>query len=145
MIILDTNVLSELVKSVPDPRVVDWLDSLVPEEVMTTAMTAAELWYGVRRLPDGKRRSELAEGIDAMLFEDLGGRIEVFDAAAATRYADIVMARERLGRPIAAADAQIAAICASRKATLATRNVKDFESTGVTLVNPWNEATGMRG
>ncbi|MGW1465243.1 PIN domain-containing protein [Streptomyces sp. NPDC002308] len=145
MIILDTDVLSELVKSVPDPRVVDWLDSLVPEEVMTTAVTAAELWYGVRRLPGGKRRSELAEGIDAMLLEDLGGRIEVFDAAAATRYADIVMARERLGRPIAAAGAQIAAICASRKATLATRNVKDFEGTGVTLVNPWNEATGMRG
>ncbi|WP_327176721.1 type II toxin-antitoxin system VapC family toxin [Streptomyces sp. NBC_01335] len=145
MIILDTTVLSELVKPVPDPRVVDWLDSLVPDEVMTTAVTAAELWHGVRRLPDGKRRSELAEGIDAMLFEDLGGRIEVFDAAAASRYADIVMARERLGRPIASADAQIAAICARRKATLATRNVKDFEDTGVPLVNPWNEATGRRG
>lgn len=145
MIILDTNVLSELVKPVPEQRVVDWLDSLVPDEVMTTAVTAAELWYGVRRLPDGKRKSELAEGIDAMLFEDLGGRIEVFDAAAATRYADIVLARERLGRPIAAADAQIAAICARRKATLATRNVKDFEGTGVTLVNPWDDATAPRG
>ncbi|MFD6528478.1 type II toxin-antitoxin system VapC family toxin [Streptomyces sp. NPDC060184] len=143
MIILDTNVLSELVKPVPDLRVVDWLDGLVPDEVTTTAVTAAELRCGVRRLPDGKRRSELAEGIDAMLFEDLGGRIEVFDAAAATRYADIVMARERLGRPIAAAaDARIAAICVRRKATLATRNVKDFEDTGVTLANPWDDVTG---
>lgn len=111
---------------------------------MPTAVTAAELSYGVRRSPDGKRRSELAEGIDAMLFEDLGGRIEVFDAAAATRYADIVMGRERLGRPITAADAQIAAICARRKATLATGNTKDFEGTGVTLVDPWNEAPGTR-
>ncbi len=144
MIILDTNVLSELVKPVPEQRVIDWLDSLVPDEVVTTAVTAAELWYGVRRLPDGKRKSELAEGIDAMLFEDLGGRIEVFDAAAATRYADIVLARERLGRQIAAADAQIAAICAKRTATLATRNVKDFEGTGVVLVNPWDDATATR-
>ncbi len=144
MIILDTNVLSELVKPVPEQRVVDWLDSLVPDEVMTTAVTAAELWYGVRRLPDGKRRAELAEGIDAMLFDDLGGRIEVFDAAAANRYADIVMAREKLDRPIAAADAQIAAICAKRKATLATRNVKDFEGTGVVLVNPWDDPAFRR-
>ncbi|MCX5170082.1 type II toxin-antitoxin system VapC family toxin [Streptomyces antibioticus] len=145
MIILDTNILSELVKPAPEQRVVEWLDSLAPDEVVTTAVTAAELWYGVRRLPDGKRKSELADGIDAMLFEDLGGRIEVFDAAAATRYADIVLVRESLGRPIAAADAQIAAICARHRATLATRNVKDFEDTGVPLVNPWDDASAARG
>ncbi|MEU6354984.1 type II toxin-antitoxin system VapC family toxin [Streptomyces sp. NPDC047072] len=145
MIILDTDVLSELVQPVPEQRVIDWLDTLVPDEVATTAVTAAELWHGVRRLPDGKRRSELAEGIDAMLFEDLGGRIEVFDAAAAGRYADIVTVREKLGRPIASADAQIAAICARRKATLATRNVKDFGDTGITLVNPWDHRLSARG
>ncbi|WP_415952427.1 type II toxin-antitoxin system VapC family toxin [Streptomyces sp. KLOTTS4A1] len=137
MIILDTNILSELVKPAPHQQVIDWLDSLVPDEVATTAVTAAELWHGVRRLPDGKRRAELAEGIDAMLFDDLGGRIEAFDTAAASRYADIVTAREKAGRPIATADAQIAAICAKRGAVLATRNVKDFEGVGITLVNPW--------
>ncbi|WP_129841381.1 type II toxin-antitoxin system VapC family toxin [Streptomyces sp. RFCAC02] len=145
MIVLDTNILSELIKPVPEQRVIDWLDDLVPDEVVTTSVTAAELWYGVRRLPDGRRRSELAEGIDTMLFEDLGGRIEVFDAASATRYADIALARERSGRPIATADAQIAAICARRRATLATRNVEDFEGTGVLLVNPWDGAAATRG
>lgn len=138
MIVLDTNVLSELVKSTPEQRVIDWLDSLTTREVGTTAVTAAELWYGVRRLPDGRRKSILAAGVDAVLYEDLRGRIEVFDTAAANRYADIVTARERKGRPIAAADAQIAAICASRHATLATRNVDDFTDTGIDIINPWD-------
>lgn len=138
MIILDTNVLSELVKATPEQRVLDWLNSNEPSEVATTATTASELWYGVRRPPDGKRRSILATGIDAMLYEDLRGRIEVFDAAAAGRYADIVTSREQRGQPIGIADAQIAAICASRHATLATRNVKDFLHTGIDLIDPWN-------
>lgn len=138
MIILDTNVLSELVKITPEQRVIDWLDALVPSDVATTAITAAELWHGVRRLPDGRRKAMLAAGVDAMLYEDLRGRIEVFDTASANRYADIVTARERAGRPISVADAQIAAICASRHATLATRNVDDFTDTGVDIVNPWD-------
>lgn len=138
MIILDTNVLFELVKPKPEQQVIDWLDSLNTQEVGTTAITAAELWYGVRRLPDGRRKSTLAAGVDAVLYEDLRGRIEVFDTAAASRYADIVTARERKGRPIAAADAQIAAICTSRHAILATRNVDDFTGTGVDIINPWD-------
>jgi predicted nucleic acid-binding protein len=138
VIVLDTNVLSELVKAVPEQRVLDWLDSLDAREVATTAVTAAELWYGVRRMPDGRRRSALATGIDAVLYEDLQGRIEVFDATAAGRYADIVTSRERQGQPITTADAQIAAICLSRHATLATRNIKDFVSTGVGLIDPWS-------
>jgi len=137
VIVLDTNVLSELVNYTPEQRVLDWLDSLETREVATTAVTAAELWYGVRPMPDGRRRSALAAGIDAMLYEDLQGRIEVFDAVAAGRYADIVTARERQGHPIGMADAQIAAICASRHATLATRNIKDFVDTGIELVDPW--------
>ncbi|MQY24165.1 type II toxin-antitoxin system VapC family toxin [Nocardia macrotermitis] len=143
MIILDTNVLSELVKSTPEQRVLHWMDSLDSGDVATTAVTAAELWYGVRRMPDGKRRSLLAAGIDAMLYEDLQGRIEVFDATAAGRYADIVLTRERQGQPINTADAQIAAICASRHATLATRNTKDFTDTGIELIDPWSHAPGV--
>jgi predicted nucleic acid-binding protein len=138
MIVLDTNVLSELVKAQPAQRVLDWLDSLEARHVATTAVTAAELWYGIRRMPDSRRRSTLAAGIDAMLYEDLQGRIEVFDAAAAGRYADIVTSRELQGQPIGAADAQIAAICANRHATLATRNIKDFVNTGIELIDPWS-------
>jgi toxin FitB len=137
MIVLDTNVLSELVKASPEQRVLDWVDSLPAHEVVTTVVTAAELWYGVRRMPDGRRRAMMVAGVDAMLYEDLQGRIEVFDSAAAGWYADIVTARERQGRPIAMADAQIAAICASKHAALATRNVKDFMNVGIELVDPW--------
>lgn len=88
-------------------------------------------------MPDGRRKSTLVAGIDAVLYEDLRGRIEKFDTAAANRYTDIVLARERSGQPISMADAQIAAICASRAATLATRNVKNFAGTGIAIVDPW--------
>jgi toxin FitB len=137
MIILDTNVLYELVKPTPSRRVVEWLDAFSAHQVATTSITAAELWYGVGRLPDGRRKNLLSSGVDRMLYEDLNGLIEVFDTSAASRYADIVVGREQRGRPIEIADAQIAAICASRNATLATRNVKDFEDTGIELFNPW--------
>lgn len=138
MIVLDTNVLSELAKLVPDQQVVAWLDTIAPRDLATTAVTAAELWYGVRRMPEGRRKALLAQDVDGLLYEDLGSRIEVFDVAAASRYADIVAQREQQGRPIGIADAQIAAICASRNATLATRNIKDFDDTGIELINPWD-------
>ena len=137
MIILDTNVLSELIKSAPDKHVTDWLNLLAPREGATTSVTAAELWYGVRRLPEGRRKNILATGIDRMLYEVLDGLIEPFDTSAASSYADIVAMRAQLGRPIEVADAQIAAICSSRNATLATRNIKDFEGTGIELIDPW--------
>ncbi|WP_067853277.1 type II toxin-antitoxin system VapC family toxin [Nocardia shimofusensis] len=137
MIILDTNVLSEVVKQAPEQRVIDWLDAQPAVGIATTAVTAAELWYGVRRLPDGRRKAGLVAGIDAVLYEDLQGRIERFDTAAASRYADLVIARECVGQPISMADAQIAAICVSRGAVLATRNVRDFAGTGIEIVDPW--------
>lgn len=137
MIILDTNVLSELTRKKPEAAVLDWLDALPVAEVATTAITAAELRYGVARLPDGRRKTLLAETIHALLNEDFRGRVEPFDELAAERYALVVSDRDKLGRPITAADAQIAAICHARRATLATRNTKDFEETGIELVNPW--------
>ncbi|WP_433871374.1 type II toxin-antitoxin system VapC family toxin [Saccharopolyspora sp. CA-218241] len=138
MIVLDTNVLSEITRRSPDPRVVAWLDSLPTAEVATTAITAAELLYGVTRLPDGHRKSSLTAAIHALINEDFHGRVESFDAPAAAEYAAVVIERERLGRPISAADARIAAICRARRAVLATRNIEDFDETGIELVNPWS-------
>ncbi len=137
MIILDTNVISELTRRSPAPGVVSWLDSLPVTEVSTTAVTAAELLYGVARLPTGHRRNELAAAIHGLLSDDFRSRILPFDEDAAGHYAEIAAARERLGRPVGRAETQIAAICRAARATLATRNVPDFEETGIKLLNPW--------
>lgn len=142
MILLDTNVLSELVRPEPDRGVTEWLDSLDPTAVATTAITAAELLYGVARLPAGRRKERLGEAIHGLIEEDLEGRVEPFDAAAAGRYAELHGDRERAVRPISAADAQIAAICRKLGATLATRNTSDFEDTGIDLLDPWQESAG---
>ncbi|MGH3312291.1 MAG: type II toxin-antitoxin system VapC family toxin [Streptomyces sp.] len=114
-----------------------WLDSLPTEEVLTTAVTAAELLYGVARLPAGSRKTALTDAVHALIHEDLRGRVEPFDAASADHYALVVTGREKAGLPISVADAQIAAICRTRRATLATRNTKDFVDTGIELVDPW--------
>lgn len=137
MIVLDTNVISELTRQAPAPGVISWLDSLAAAEVATTAITAAELLYGVARLPGGRRKTTLKAAVDGLLSDDFQGRVLAFDEPAARRYADIVTARERLGRPIGAADAQIAAICQTIDATLATRNTEDFDEAGIDLINPW--------
>lgn len=137
MILLDTNVVSELTRSEPDPGVLAWLDELDASEVGTTAITAAELWYGVTRLPAGRGRTDLTEAVRGLLEEDFEERVAPFDAVAAQVYGLVVTDREQSGRPIGVADAQIAAVCRRLGATLATRNTKDFEGTGVDLVNPW--------
>ena len=137
MIVLDTNVISELTRHSPTPGVVSWLDSLTATEVSTTAITAAELLYGVARLPSGRRKARLEAAVHGLLTEDFQGRILPFEERAAGRYAEVVAARERIGRPIGQADAQIAAICRTIHGTLATRNTADFEKTGIELVNPW--------
>ena len=137
MIILDTNVISELTRQTPAPGVLSWLDSLAVAEIATTAITAAELLYGVARLPDGRRKTELAAAVDGLLNDDFQGRVLSFGEPAARRDAGIVSGRERLRRPIGVADAQIAAICRTVDAALATRNTDDFEETEIELVNPW--------
>ncbi|MFI4992482.1 MAG: type II toxin-antitoxin system VapC family toxin [Solirubrobacterales bacterium] len=137
MVLLDTNVLSELVRPEPDEKVVSWLDSLDAATVATTAITAAELLYGVARLPDGRRKQQLSEAIDGLIEEDFDGRIEPFDVTAATHYAALVSDRDTLGRPISVVDAQIAAIARKLEATLATRNIDDFKDTGIDLIDPW--------
>jgi len=137
VIVLDTNVISELTRQAPAAGVISWLDSLTAAEVATTAITAAELLYGVARMPAGRRKTELATAVNGLLSDDFEGRVLPFDEPAAQRYADIVTRRERLGRPIGTADAQIAAICRTIEATLATRNTNDFEEAGIELINPW--------
>lgn len=137
MIILDTDVLSELSRQDPSEQVMSWLDAQPARETATTAVTAAELRYGVARLPDGRRKTRLAEAVRGILDDDLAGRIEPFDAAATAHYAVIVAGRERTGRPISVADAQIAAICRKLRATLATRNTRDFGGTGIEVLDPW--------
>lgn len=137
MIVLDTNVISEVFRPGPDPQVVAWLESLTGDVAITT-ITLAELLAGVRRLPDGRRKSVLMARIDTVMqpYRETGAVLS-FDDVAAEHYADIVVARERSGLPITTADAQIAAICRSRRASCATRNTKDFAGTGIELLNPW--------
>jgi toxin FitB len=137
VIVLDTNVISELTRQVPEPAVISWLDSLPAEHVATTAITAAELLYGVARMPSGRRKAELAAAVNGLLGEDFRDRVLPFDDHAAARYAHIACGREKLGRPIGVADAQIAAICRTLDAALATRNTDDFSETGIELINPW--------
>ena len=142
MIILDTDVISELARVDPEPNVLAWLDSLPAAEVAITAITAAELLYGVARLPDGRQKATLAEMIDALISEDFRGRVQSFDDLAAEQYAAVVVGREKKRRPISTADAQIAAICRVHSAGLATRNTDDFTGTGIDLINPWNASGG---
>lgn len=141
MIVLDTNVVSELMRRAPEPRVVAWVDRFPVEEVFVTAVTAAELRYGAARLPDGRRRRELVVRVGELLAEDFQDQVLPFDGAAAVHCAEIAAGRERDGRPISMADAQIAAVCRCYGARLATRNVEDFSGTGAQVVNPWDPHT----
>ena len=140
MIVLDTNVVSELMRSDPDAAVVGWVDSQPSVDLVLSAVTVAELLYGIARLPDGRRKSRLATQVEAMIAADFEHRVLPFDATAAAHVADIAARRERTGRPIGTADAQIAAICRSYGAVLATRNGSDFDDTGIRVVNPWVSA-----
>lgn len=137
MIVLDTNVLSELMRPSPHQRVVSWLDAQDPEAVATTAITVAEILYGVGRLSDGKRKEALGHVAVEIFEEDLAGRVFPFDLDAARHYAAMASAAERAGRRCSMADAQIAAICRCHEAKLATRNVKDFEVLEIATINPW--------
>ena len=139
MIALDTNVISELMRPRPDERVLAWIETTT-EEIAITSVTLAELLAGLRRLPDGRRRAEISSRVGVVVAEYRGtGSVLPFDEAAAEQYAEILALRERAGLPIATADAQIAAICAARGATCATRNTSDFAGTGIELFDPWVE------
>jgi len=137
MIILDTNVLSELIKAHPAPQVERWLDAKPPASLFTTTVTQAEMLYGVAILPVGRRRDLLEHAVKSMFAEDFRGRVLPFDGAAAAAYAAIVAERRRAGRPISQFDAQIVAIARSRGSAVASRNVKDFDGCGVKIHDPF--------
>ena len=138
MILLDTNVLSELMRAKPDPRVLAWVDSQPASRLMICSITVAEILYGIARMPDGKRKQGLLDIASAMFDEDFAGNILPFDADAAVHYAEIAAEGEARGRGVDMADAQIAAIGRLHDAVISTRNIRHFESLGVSLIDPWN-------
>ncbi len=138
MIIVDTNVISELMRAVPEPKVLRWFEENDGGDLFLTAINEAELRTGAGILAAGKRRDQLVIAIDAMIDEDFAGRVLPFDSPAARLYAEIAVARRSAGRPISDADCQIAAITRMWNAALATRNIRDFEGCGIVLVNPWD-------
>lgn len=137
MIVLDTNVLSELMRPEPNARVVRWLEKQPTTRLFTTSITQAEILHGILVLPPGKRRQALEEAAGGMFEEDFAGRVLAFDSAAALAYATLARDRQRAGRPISQFDAQIAAIAAVHNASVATRNVADFEGCGIEVLDPW--------
>jgi toxin FitB len=139
MIILDTNIVSELMRPTPAPTVLAWLRRQTGSDLYTTAITAAEIRYGIARLPDGSRKRDLARAAGEV-FAAFPDQILPFDDPAAAAYADLVAQRERLGTPINGFDGQIAAICRRHAASLATRNGRDFQDTGLAITDPWQSA-----
>lgn len=137
MIVLDTNVLSETLRPQPDARVLAWMSEQPATSLFTTAVTRAEILYGLRLLPSGRRRDSLCQAVTAIFDEDFSNRILAFDNHAADLYAGIAAARKRAGRPISQFDGMIAAIARSRGAALATRNTRDFTDCGIDLADPW--------
>jgi toxin FitB len=138
MIILDTNVLSEVMRPRPSPAVLRWLEGQRALELFTTTVSQAEILYGVELLPKGKRRNALRAAAESMFEEDFGGRILPFDSDAARAFAVVVAARRDIGRPISDFDAEIASIARSRVAAVATRDTNDFANCGIKVLNPWD-------
>ena len=137
MIVLDTNVLSEAIRPVPSRRVLDWLAAQQPSGLFTTAISEAELFYGLALLPAGKRRTSLEEAVRRMLEEDFAQRVLPFDRAAASAFAVIASGRRKKGRPISEFNAQIAAVARINGAAVATRNADDFRDCGIGVIDPW--------
>jgi toxin FitB len=139
MIILDTNVLSELIKRQGSTVVRNWVAEQPVTSLFTTTITQAEILYGIAILPEGKRKDEIYQAATLMFAEDFVGSILAFDESAAVAFANISAQRRLSGTPISQADAQIAAICYSHNAAIATRNVTDFAGCGIFIINPWEE------
>jgi predicted nucleic acid-binding protein len=137
VIVLDTNVLSALMRRDVDPVVVAWLDDQPAESIWTTAVTVFEIRFGLEILADGRRRRQLEEAFDRALEDDFEGRVLGFEQSAALEAASIAARRRQAGQPIEIRDAQIGGIVAARRATLATRNTLHFRDLGIAMVDPW--------
>lgn len=137
MIILDTNVIAELMREVPDPKVASWIQGIDPQNLALTVIAIAEILRGIERLPKGKRRQRLEHSFKEFIQKGFRGRIFPFDREAAYVYGGIAAGREKAGLSVDPVDLMIAAIAKNLQASIATRNIKDFEECGVTLINPW--------
>lgn len=137
MIILDTNILSAVMREVPDPIIVEWLDSQPTESIWTTAITVFEIRLGLAILEKGKRRPKLEHTFQLALKEVLEGRVLPFDEPSAIASAEIAATRRRKGITVDMRDTQIAGIAVAKRSTLATRNIKDFQDLVVSVINPW--------
>ena len=138
MILVDTNVLSAMMCSTVEPAVVRWFDEQPPESVWTTTITIFEIRFGLALLAPGRRRNHLHDAFERAIEDILGRRVLPFDRTAAETAAEIAARQRKLGQPVEIRDVQIAGIAAARKAIVATRNIRHFQSLGITLVDPWH-------
>ena len=139
MYVLDTNVVSELMRPAPAPAVEAWVAGWPAESLFLSAVGEAELRFGVAIMPEGRRRNQIGAEVEAVLSEDFAGRVLPFDSRAARAYAAIAAARRAAGRPAAQADCQVAAIARARGMAVATRNVRHFKYMGIDVIDPWEE------
>jgi len=137
MIIVDTNVISEVLRPKPSERVAAWLDAQRPSDIFLTTVSQAEMLLGIELLPRGRRRASLESAINAIFDADFRERVFPFDTAAARAFALVVAHRHRIGRPIDNMDAQIAGIARSKGAAIATRDISGFAGCGVPVIDPW--------
>jgi len=140
MIVLDTNVVSEVMKPAPKRSAIEWLNQQETATLYLSTITLAEIGYGLRSMPDGKRRRSLEDRFERFVEEGFDQRILSFDAVAARLYGEVMAHRKALGRPLSILDGQIASIARANDFTVATRNVDDFEDCGLSLINPFEEA-----
>jgi toxin FitB len=138
VIILDTHVISELMRATPAESVIGWIGAQPATSLYTTSITQAEILHGIMLLPSGRRRKAFEGAAEAMFRQDFAGRILPFGSDAALPFARVAAQRRRAGRPISQFDAQIAAIAHATGVAIATRNVTDFERCGVTVISPWD-------
>jgi toxin FitB len=138
VIVIDTNVLSALMREVPDQPIVDWLDRQAAESIWITSISVFEARLGLALLPKGKRRQNLESAFNNLMVEDLEGRVLDFDQPAAEAAAQLAAGRQRKGQTIDMRDTQIAGIVIARRADLATRNVKHFSDLDINVINPWD-------
>ena len=139
MILLDTNVVSEVMRPRPESRVIEWLDEAEPGSLFLSSVTVAEILVGIQLLPDGARRQRLAQGFAALLERGFAERVLGFGLSNAPAYAEVVAQRSRIGRPISQFDAQIASIARVHGMSLATRNTDDFDACGIELIKPFGD------
>ncbi len=137
MIVLDTNIISEIMRPRPSVNVTDWLNAQVTHQLYITSITIAEVLYGLQILPEGKRRRKLEQGFETFIANAFDQRILVFDEQAGRKYAELMAYRKKTGRPMSLPGGQIASIARVHGFSVATRNIADFESCGLQLINPF--------